>query len=125
MINTTGSLLFSVISWFGDYFRWTLEYMYGITLFLCDTSAGSCFGLLETFLFWLLQDLGAKKYLMGITLMVGCVAGIPFLAASGYIFKKLGFANTIILGFAFYVIRFMGKIVNGDEDCLCFIVLTR
>lgn len=70
--------------------------------------SGTCFGVLDTFLFWLLQDLGAKKYLMGITVTVGGVAGIPILVASGYIFKKLGLANTIIAGFAFYVIRMMG-----------------
>lgn len=60
-------------------------------------------------MFWLLQDLGAKKYLMGITVTVGSIAGIPVLVASGYIFKKFGLANTIILGFAFYVIRMLGE----------------
>ena len=46
---------------------------------------------------------------MGITVTVGSIAGIPILIASGFIFKKVGLANTIILGFAFYVIRMMGE----------------
>lgn len=74
-----------------------------------DYSAGACFGVLDTFLFWLLQDLGAKKYLMGITVTVGSIAGIPILVSSGFIFKKLGLSYTIILGFAFYVIRMLGE----------------
>lgn len=89
-----------------------------------NASAGSCFGFLETFLFWLLQDLGAKKYLMGITVTVGSMTGIPFLAASSYIFKKLGLVNTIIVGMAFYAIRFMGKFLVGD-GCLLKIMPDR
>ncbi|XP_068213541.1 LOW QUALITY PROTEIN: major facilitator superfamily domain-containing protein 6-A-like [Palaemon carinicauda] len=69
---------------------------------------GTCYGLLDTFLFWLLQDLGATKFLMGITVTVGSVAGIPVLIASGYIFKKLGLANTIVLGMLVYFIRMIG-----------------
>lgn len=77
---------------------------------LCDcTLAGAFFGLLDTFLFWLLQDLGAKKSLMGITVTVGTVAGIPILVASKSIIQKLGHANTIILSLAFYVLRMIGK----------------
>lgn len=65
--------------------------------------------MLDTFLFWLLQDLGAQKYLMGITVTVGSIAGIPILVASGYIIKKLGFVNTIVFGFGFYVLRMLGE----------------
>lgn len=75
----------------------------------CIPLAGICLGVLETFLFWLLQDLGATKYLMGITVTVGAVAGIPILVVLGYIFNKLGFPNTIVLGFAVYVVRMMGE----------------
>lgn len=46
---------------------------------------------------------------MGITVTVGSIAGIPILVSSGFIFKKLGLTNTIILGFAFYVIRMLGE----------------
>lgn len=78
---------------------------------MCDcTLAGAFFGLLDTFLFWLLQDLGAKKSLMGISVTVGTVAGIPILVASKSIIRKLGHANTIVLSLAFYVIRMIGKV---------------
>ncbi|MPC09824.1 Major facilitator superfamily domain-containing protein 6 [Portunus trituberculatus] len=83
--------------------------------------SGICFGVLDTFLFWLLQDLGAKKYLMGITVTVGSLAGIPILVASGSIFKKLGLANTIILGFAFYVFRMLGySFITNPWWCMPF-----
>ena len=80
----------------------------------CLPPAGTCFGVLDTFLFWLLQDLGAKKFLMGITVTVGYIAGIPVLIASGFIFKKFGFPNTIVFGFAVYVIRWLGEWRSED-----------
>ena len=40
-------------------------------------SAGLLWGFLETFLFWLLEDLGASKTLMGWSLAMGTVAGVP------------------------------------------------
>ncbi|ROT66551.1 hypothetical protein C7M84_015430 [Penaeus vannamei] len=55
-----------------------------------------------------LMDMGAKKSLMGITVSVGTAAGIPILLVSGQMIQKLGHVNTIILGFAFYVIRMLG-----------------
>ena len=39
--------------------------------------AGLLWGFLETFLFWHLEDLGASKFLMGISLAVGTLAGLP------------------------------------------------
>ena len=41
------------------------------------SAAGLLWGFLETFLFWLLEDLGASKLLMGWSLAVGTVAGVP------------------------------------------------
>ncbi|KAK3857627.1 hypothetical protein Pcinc_036130 [Petrolisthes cinctipes] len=69
---------------------------------------GTSFGLLDTFLFWLLQDLGAKRMLMGLTVAVGGLAGIPILVAADPIITRLGHANTIVIGTAFYVLRFVG-----------------
>lgn len=102
-------------------FRSLLKQPEILTFLLVMLISGTCFGLLDTFLFWLLQDLGAKKFLMGITVTVGSLAGVPILIASGYIFKKLGHANTIILGFAFYVIRMMGySFINNPWWCMPF-----
>ena len=69
---------------------------------------GTVFGFIETFLFWLLEDLGADKSLMGFTVTVGSSVGIPLLMISTFIITKLGHVNTIVLGFAIYVIRLMG-----------------
>ncbi|XP_037783152.1 major facilitator superfamily domain-containing protein 6-B-like isoform X2 [Penaeus monodon] len=79
-----------------------------ITFLMVMLISGACFGVLDTFLFWLLQDMGARKSLMGITVSVGTAAGIPILLVSGQMIQKLGHVNTIILGFAFYVIRMLG-----------------
>ena len=73
---------------------------------------GSCFGILDTFLFWLLSDLGASKSLMGVTVAVGASAGIVTLMAPGFIIKRLGLPNTMILGFAFYLIRMLGELTK-------------
>ncbi|RXG59495.1 Major facilitator superfamily domain-containing protein 6 [Armadillidium vulgare] len=70
--------------------------------------AGTCYGYIETFLFWLLQDLGADKRLMGLTLTVGCIFGIPLLMISTFILKKIGHVNTMVIGFFVYVVRLMG-----------------
>ncbi|XP_076033207.1 major facilitator superfamily domain-containing protein 6-like [Oratosquilla oratoria] len=70
--------------------------------------SGMCFGFLDTFLFWFLEDLGANKMLMGVTVTVGALAGIPLLMASATIITTLGHVNTIIMGFAFYVLRMLG-----------------
>jgi cyanate permease len=73
------------------------------------TIPGTAWGYIESFLFWLLQDLGASRSLMGITITVGGVAGLPLLVLSGPIIRKLGHANVIFIGFVFYAIRLVGK----------------
>ncbi|RXG51870.1 Major facilitator superfamily domain-containing protein 6 [Armadillidium vulgare] len=70
--------------------------------------AGTCYGYIETFLFWLLEDLGADRRLMGLTLTVGCIFGIPLLMISTFILKKIGHVNTIAIGFCVYVVRLLG-----------------
>ncbi|XP_076033205.1 uncharacterized protein LOC143020621 isoform X2 [Oratosquilla oratoria] len=70
--------------------------------------SGICFGLLDTFLFWFLQDLGANKKLMGLTVTVGYLAGIPMLMLSDTIIKRLGHVKTIVLGLLVYVVRMIG-----------------
>ena len=46
--------------------------------------AGLLWGFLETFLFWHLEDLGASKFLMGVSLAVGTLAGLPLTVFSRY-----------------------------------------
>nr|CAH7750551.1 unnamed protein product [Callosobruchus chinensis] len=78
-------------------------------------------GFIESFLFWLLDDLGASKSLMGLTVTVGGLVGIPLLVLSGPIVKKLGHSNVIFIGFIFYAIRLMGySMLYNPWLCLVF-----
>ncbi|KAB7505011.1 Major facilitator superfamily domain-containing protein 6 [Armadillidium nasatum] len=79
-----------------------------ICFLLATFLAGTCYGYIETFLFWLLEDLGADKRLMGLTLTVGCLFGIPVLMISTFINRKIGHVNTIVIGFCVYVVRLLG-----------------
>jgi MFS family permease len=72
--------------------------------------SGTAWGYIESFLFWLLQDLGALPSLMGITITVGGIPGIPLLVLSGPIIDKIGHANVLFIGFIFYAIRLVGKL---------------
>lgn len=78
-------------------------------------STGTAWGYIESFLFWLIQDLGGSRSLMGITVAVGGIAGIPLLALSGPIISKIGHANVLFIGFVFYAIRLVGKRDNGAK----------
>ncbi|RXG51871.1 Major facilitator superfamily domain-containing protein 6-A [Armadillidium vulgare] len=79
-----------------------------VCFLLATLLAGTCYGYIETFLFWLLEDLGADRKLMGLTLTVGCLFGIPLLMISTFILKKIGHVNTIAVGFCVYVVRLLG-----------------
>ncbi|KAK4303883.1 hypothetical protein Pmani_024134 [Petrolisthes manimaculis] len=46
--------------------------------------------------------------LMGLTVAVGGLAGVPILVAAESIITRLGHANTIVISTAFYVLRFVG-----------------
>lgn len=70
---------------------------------------GTAWGYIESFLFWLIQDLGGSRSLMGITITVGGIAGIPLLVLSGPIISKIGHANVLFIGFVFYAIRLCGE----------------
>ncbi|XP_011504820.1 PREDICTED: uncharacterized protein LOC105367748 [Ceratosolen solmsi marchali] len=82
---------------------------------------GTAWGYIESFLFWLLEDLGASRSLMGITITVGGIAGIPLLVLSGPIINKIGHANVIFIGFIFYAIRLLGySLIYNPWLCLIF-----
>ncbi|XP_017882086.1 uncharacterized protein LOC108626124 [Ceratina calcarata] len=77
-------------------------------LFVACFILGTAWGYIESFLFWLIQDLGGSRSLMGITITVGGIAGIPLLVLSGPIVSKIGHANVLFIGFVFYAIRLCG-----------------
>ncbi|XP_017782845.1 PREDICTED: uncharacterized protein LOC108567096 [Nicrophorus vespilloides] len=79
-----------------------------ISLFVAAFLLGSSWGYIENYLFWLLQDLGGTKSLMGLTITVGGILGIPLLALSGPLIKKIGHANIIFIGFLTYAVRLFG-----------------
>ncbi|KAL4712762.1 hypothetical protein ACJJTC_008059 [Scirpophaga incertulas] len=92
-----------------------------VALFIACFIMGTAWGYIESFLFWLLQDLGASRSLMGITITVGGVAGLPLLVLSGPIIRKIGHANVIFIGFVFYAIRLLGySLIYNPWLCLIF-----
>jgi len=92
-----------------------------VALFIIVFVLGTAWGYIESFLFWLLQDLGASRSLMGLTITVGGIAGVPLLVLSGPIIKKIGHANILFIGFIFYTIRLLGySVLYNPWLCLVF-----
>ncbi|XP_072940582.1 uncharacterized protein [Epargyreus clarus] len=92
-----------------------------VALFIACFIMGTAWGYIESFLFWLLQDLGASRSLMGITITVGGIAGLPLLVLSGPIINRLGHANVLFIGFVFYAIRLLGySLIYNPWLCLVF-----
>lgn len=92
-----------------------------VALFITCFILGTAWGYIESFLFWLLQDLGASRSLMGITITVGGIAGLPLLVMSGPIIDRIGHANVLFIGFVFYAIRLLGySLIYNPWMCLIF-----
>jgi MFS family permease len=70
--------------------------------------AGVFWGFIEAFLFWFLDDLGAKKLEMGWTVTIGMLTSLPFLIFSGPITDTIGHINVIVLGMLAYFVRLLG-----------------
>ncbi|ODM98430.1 Major facilitator superfamily domain-containing protein 6 [Orchesella cincta] len=69
---------------------------------------GNLWGFVESYLFIFLDELNAPKYLLGLTLTVGSLAGIPFLYGAEKLVTKAGRVNIIAFAFIVYFIRFFG-----------------
>ncbi|KAF7998298.1 hypothetical protein HCN44_009696 [Aphidius gifuensis] len=92
-----------------------------VALLLACFVLGTAWGYIESFLFWLIQDLGGSRSLMGITITVGGIAGIPLLVLSGPIINKIGHANVLVIGFVFYAVRLVGySLIYNPWLCLVF-----
>ncbi|XP_053619489.1 uncharacterized protein LOC128680397 [Plodia interpunctella] len=92
-----------------------------VALLIACFVLGTAWGFIESWLFWLLQDMGASRWLMGITITVGGIAGLPLLVLSGPIIRKLGHANVLFIGFVFYAIRLLGySLIYTPWLCLVF-----
>lgn len=70
--------------------------------------AGVLWGYLENFLFWHLEDLGATKFLMGISLAIGTLAGVPLTIFSNLIIQSLGHKNIVTMALLLYALRMFG-----------------
>lgn len=79
-----------------------------VTFLIVIFFLGTFWGFLESFLFWHLLDLGSPKYLLGLTLTVGAIVGLPFLYTSEFFVRKFGRVNLLIVAFLFYFFRCLG-----------------
>ncbi|XP_071527991.1 major facilitator superfamily domain-containing protein 6-like [Panulirus ornatus] len=75
---------------------------------------GSNWGFLESFLFIYLKELNAPNYLMGLTLTVGSIIGVPVTFTADQIVKKLGCPTIFIISFFAYAIRHFGYSCISD-----------
>ncbi|CAL4252064.1 unnamed protein product, partial [Meganyctiphanes norvegica] len=69
---------------------------------------GILWGFIETYLFIFLTNLGAPKYLLGLSLTVAMGTGFPFLVWADTIINKIGRQNIFMFSFLIYTIRLFG-----------------
>jgi len=68
--------------------------------------------------------MGGTKSLMGLTVTISCLAGIPPLLVSDKIFRTIGHPNVQIIGFAVYLIRLIGySYIDDPYLCLVYEVM--
>uniref|UniRef100_A0A6G1SMC6 Major facilitator superfamily domain-containing protein 6 n=1 Tax=Aceria tosichella TaxID=561515 RepID=A0A6G1SMC6_9ACAR len=75
---------------------------------------GSCWGFLESFLFIYLKQLQAPNYLLGLTVTVGALIGLPFLYGSDWFVRKFGAVQLLIVALVVYFIRLVGYSYLND-----------
>ncbi|XP_019640591.1 PREDICTED: major facilitator superfamily domain-containing protein 6-like [Branchiostoma belcheri] len=68
---------------------------------------GSSFGVLETFAFWFLKDLGGSQLLLGLCLTVNCIAEVPFFFFSGKLIEKISHKGVFTVALFFFALRFL------------------
>ena len=80
-----------------------------VVSYLCAFSvAGGLWGFMETFLFWHLEDMESSKVLMGTSLSVGTLAGVPVSVFSSLILRVIGHDGIVVFAFLLYSVRFAG-----------------
>lgn len=72
-----------------------------VLLFGIDT------GVIETFLFLHLQDIGASQLLLGLCMMMNCILEIMILFAAGSIIQRIGHIACFYIVFAAYFLRLL------------------
>lgn len=84
---------------------------------------GSCWGFLESFLFIHLEKLSAPTFLLGLTVTVGALIGLPFLYGSEWFLQKksIGPTRLLILALVVYFIRLIGySLLENPWWCIPF-----
>jgi len=95
-----------------------------VVFFFINFMSGVFWGYIESYLFWFLEDMGGTKSLMGLTLTLSAVSGVPVLIMSDKIFRTIGHPNVQIIGFLFYLIRLIGySYIVDPYMCLLFEVM--
>ncbi|XP_035227890.1 major facilitator superfamily domain-containing protein 6-like [Stegodyphus dumicola] len=69
---------------------------------------GTMWGFLESFLFWFMLELGSPTYMLGLTITVGSLVGLPFLHYARFLVSKIGYANLVSAAAFMYMIRCVG-----------------
>ncbi|XP_069191149.1 major facilitator superfamily domain-containing protein 6 isoform X1 [Procambarus clarkii] len=75
---------------------------------------GSNWGFLESYLFLYLETLHAPSYLMGLTLTVGSLVGMPVMLIADAVVEKLRRPTIFIISFFIYAIRHIGYSYIND-----------
>jgi len=86
---------------------------------------GVVWGLLETYFFFFLEELGTSKTNMGFSLAIGTLAGIPLTMFSGPLLDKYGRDLVIISTFLIYAIRLFGYSISSSIKHILFLELLK
>jgi hypothetical protein len=66
-------------------------------------------GCTGSYFFLFLEEIGGSRSLMGLTLTVSCLTGIPLLLLSDTIFRKFSIPNVLVFSLFTFVVRLVGK----------------
>lgn len=75
---------------------------------------GSNWGFIESYLFLYLIELKAPNYLLGLTLTVGCLTGVPIMYVADTVIEKMGRPAIFIISFLGYSARHFGYAFMTD-----------
>ena len=83
-------------------------------------TVGLLWGYLETFLFWFLEDLGAGHTLMGMSMAVATLTGLPLQFYANFLIKRVGHRGLLTLGLTAMAIRCIGYSFLDNQRVILF-----
>ena len=119
LLRNVELMVFFVVNFMSGIYCWIQKAETNYYVTWISVCIGLFWGYIESYLFWFLEDMGGTKSLMGLTLTLSAISGIPVLILSDRIFRKIGHPNVQIIGFLVYVIRLVGKHKNKDSPFGC------